>query len=163
MFQTFNVMIGEKFACEVIELDRRANRIVLSRKSVLKAEREVAKVEMLETLEVGTTHDATITSVQPYGAFADIGGLEGLIHKSEMTWERNTDPEKFVKLGDIVRVQILDINTDGDQPKIAFGMKQLMEDPFVSSMANVEVGENGRRHSDKTRRLWCIRRPRVRG
>jgi len=136
-----DVMIGEKFACEVIELDRRANRVVLSRKSVLRAEREVAKTEMLGTLEVGTTHDATITSVQPYGAFADIGGLEGLIHCSEMTWERNTDPAKFVKVGDVVRVQLLEINTDGDQPKLAFGMKQLIEDPFVSSMAEVVVGE----------------------
>lgn len=136
-----DVLIGDKFACEVIELDRRANRIVLSRKSVLRAEREVAKTEMLGTLEVGATHDATITSVQPYGAFADIGGLEGLIHCSEMTWERNTDPAKFVKVGDVVRVQLLEINTEGDDVKLAFGMKQLIEDPFISSMADVAVGE----------------------
>ena len=136
-----DTLIGEKFACEVIELNKRANRIVLSRRNVLQAEREVAQEEMLETLSVGDTHDATITSVQPYGAFADIGGLEGLIHKSEMTWERNTDPSKFVKVGDVVRIQILEINTEGDQLKIAFGMKQLIEDPFVSSMANVAVGE----------------------
>ena len=135
------IMIGEKFACEVIELDRRANRIVLSRKRVLYAEREAAKGEMLETLKVGDTHDATITSVQPYGAFADIGGLEGLIHKSEMTWERDTDPSKFVKVGDIVRIQILDINLEEKDPKIAFGMKQLIEDPFVSSMADISEGE----------------------
>ena len=135
------IMIGDKFACEVIELDRRANRIVLSRKRVLYAEREVAKEEMLQTLNVGDTHDATISSVQPYGAFADIGGLEGLIHKSEMTWERDTDPSKFVKIGDVVRVQILDINLEGNDPKIAFGMKQLIEDPFISSMANLAVGE----------------------
>ncbi len=135
------IMIGDKFACEVIELDRRANRIVLSRKRVLYAEREVAKEEMLQTLNVGDTHDATISSVQPYGAFADIGGLEGLIHKSEMTWERDTDPSKFVKIGDVVRVQILDINLEGKDPKIAFGMKQLIEDPFISSMANLAVGE----------------------
>ena len=136
-----DVMIEQKFACEVIELDKRANRIVLSRKKVLLAEREVAKEEMLGTLQVGETHDATITSVQPYGAFADIGGLEGLIHKSEMTWERDTDPSKFVKVGDVVRIQILEINLEHDQPKIAFGMKQLIEDPFVSSMADVAVGE----------------------
>ncbi|MDG1136697.1 MAG: S1 RNA-binding domain-containing protein, partial [Phycisphaerales bacterium] len=68
-----NVMIGEKMACEVIELDRRANRIVISRKKVLYAEREAAKGEMLETISVGDTYDATITSVQTYGAFADIG------------------------------------------------------------------------------------------
>ena len=135
------VMTGEKMACEVIELDKRANRIVLSRKRVLYAEREAAKGEILETLSAGDTYDATITSVQPYGAFADIGGLEGLIHKSEMTWERDTDPMKFVKVGDIVKIQILDIDLTNEQPKIAFGMKQLIEDPFISSMANIEVGE----------------------
>ncbi len=136
-----DVMIGEKFACEVIELDKRANRIVLSRKKVLLAEREIAKKEMVNTIEVGDTHDATITSVQPYGAFADIGGLEGLIHKSEMTWERNINPAKFVSVGDVVRIQILDINTEEGEPKLAFGMKQLIEDPFVSHIANVAVGE----------------------
>ena len=136
-----DVHVGDKFACEVIELDKRNNRIVLSRKTVLLAEREVAKKEMLETLGVGDTFDATITSVQPYGAFADIGGLEGLIYKSEMTWERHIDPAKFVKVGDVVRVQLLDINTDNDEPKLAFGMKQLIEDPFVSSMSDVAVGE----------------------
>jgi ribosomal protein S1 len=135
------IMIGEKFACEVIELNKRANRIVLSRRCVLKAERETAKMEMLGTINVGDTHDATITSVQPYGAFADIGGLEGLIHKSEMTWERNIDPAKFVKVGDVVRIQILDFNRDEEEPKLSFGMKQLIEDPFVSSMADVAVGE----------------------
>jgi ribosomal protein S1 len=134
-------MIGQKIACEVIELDKRANRIVLSRKRVLLAEREAAKGEMLQTLTLGATHNATITSVQPYGAFADIGGIEGLIHKSEMTWERDIDPSKFVKIGDVVKIQILDIDLTNDQPKIAFGMKQLIEDPFVSSVASIEVGE----------------------
>jgi ribosomal protein S1 len=130
-------MIGQKIACEVIELDKRANRLVLSRKRVLLAEREAAKDEMLQTLTLGDTHNATITSVQPYGAFADIGGIEGLIHKSEMTWERDIDPSKFVKIGDVVKIQILDIDLTNDQPKIAFGMKQLIEDPFVSSAANI--------------------------
>jgi ribosomal protein S1 len=134
-------MIGQKIACEVIELDKRANRIVLSRKRVLLAEREAAKDETLQTLTLGATHNATITSVQPYGAFADIGGIEGLIHKSEMTWERDIDPSKFVKIGDVVKIQILDIDLTNDQPKIAFGMKQLIEDPFVSSVASIEVGE----------------------
>ncbi len=136
-----DIMIGQKMACEVIELDRRANRIVLSRKKVLYAECEAAQEEMLETLNAGDTYDATITSVQPYGAFADIGGIEGLIHKSEMTWERDIDPSKFVKIGDIVKIQILDIDLTNEQPKIAFGMKQLIKDPFVSSMATIEVGE----------------------
>ncbi|MDP7005487.1 MAG: S1 RNA-binding domain-containing protein [Phycisphaerales bacterium] len=135
------VMIGEKMACEVIELDKRSNRIVLSRKKVLMEEQAVARDELLSSISVGDTFNATITSVQPYGAFADIGGLEGLIHKSEMTWERNTDPHKFVKVGDVVRIQVLEIDTENEKPKIAFGMKQLIEDPFVSSIAAIEVGE----------------------
>ena len=133
---------GRKFACEVIELDRRQNRVVLSRRTVLQAERKEKQEETLENLEVGATIDATITSVKPYGAFADIGGVEGLIHISEMSWDRISDASKFVKSGDLVRVQILDINNEHAPPKIALGMKQLIEDPMISTMGAIEVGEN---------------------
>ena len=71
-----SVLIGQKWACEVIELDRSKNRIVLSRRSVLQAEREVKQKETLENIEVGATVNATITTLQPYGAFADIGGID---------------------------------------------------------------------------------------
>ncbi len=133
---------GQKFACEVIELNRKQNRVVLSRKTVLQAERKEKQVETLENLEVGATIDATITSVKPYGAFADIGGIEGLIHISEMSWDRISDASKLVKTGDLVRVQILDIDHEHSPPKIALGMKQLIEDPLVSTMGAIEVGEN---------------------
>ncbi len=133
---------GQKFACEVIELNRKQNRVVLSRKTVLQAERKEKQVETLENLEVGATIDATITSVKPYGAFADIGGIEGLIHISEMSWDRIADASKLVKTGDLVRVQILDIDHEHSPPKIALGMKQLIEDPLVSTMGAIEVGEN---------------------
>jgi small subunit ribosomal protein S1 len=137
-----SIFAGQKFACEVIELDRRQNRIVLSRRAVLQAERQEKQAETLENLEVGATIDATITSIKPYGAFADIGGVEGLIHISEMSWDRISDPSKFVKTGDLVRVQILDIDHEHSPPKIALGMKQLIEDPLVSTMGAIEVGEN---------------------
>lgn len=139
-----SVFVGEKFACEVIELDRSKNRIVLSRRSVLQAEQQEKQNETLGELEIGATLDATITSVKPYGAFADIGGIEGLIHISEMSWERVNDASKFVKVGDLVRVQVLDIEepTQGQtRPKIALGMKQLIEDPMISTLGAIEVGE----------------------
>ena len=136
------IFSGQKFACEVIELNRKQNRVVLSRKTVLQAERKEKQVETLENLEVGATIDATITSVKPYGAFADIGGIEGLIHISEMSWDRISDASKLVKTGDLVRVQILDIDHEHSPPKIALGMKQLIEDPLVSTMGAIEVGEN---------------------
>ncbi len=137
-----SIFAGQKFACEVIELDRRQNRIVLSRRAVLQAERQEKQAETLENLEVGATIDATITSIKPYGAFADIGGVEGLIHISEMSWDRISDPSKFVKSGDLVRVQILDIDNEHAPPKIALGMKQLIEDPMISTIGSIEVGEN---------------------
>jgi small subunit ribosomal protein S1 len=133
---------GQKFACEVIELNKRQNRIVLSRRSVLQAERKEKQKETLGNLEVGATLDATITSIKPYGAFADIGGLEGLIHISEMSWDRISDAAIIVKTGDLVRVQILDIDNEHSPPKIALGMKQLIEDPMISTMGDIEVGEN---------------------
>jgi small subunit ribosomal protein S1 len=137
-----SIFTGQKFACEVIELDRSKNRIVLSRRAVLKAEQKEKQQETLENLEVGATVDATITSIKPYGAFADIGGIEGLIHISEISWERISDPSKFVKSGDLVRVQILDIDHEHSPPKIALGMKQLIEDPMVATLGTIEVGEN---------------------
>ncbi len=137
-----SIFAGQKFACKVIELDRRQNRIVLSRRTVLQAERKEKQAETLENLEVGATVDATVTSVKPYGAFADIGGVEGLIHISEMSWDRISDASKFVKTGDFVRVQILDIDHEQSPPKIALGMKQLIEDPMISTMGSIEVGEN---------------------
>ncbi len=135
------VFVGQKFPCEVIELDRHKNRIVLSRRSVLQAERQEKQRETLENLEVGASLNATITNLQPYGAFADIGGIEGLIHLSEMSWQRVSDASKIVKCGDLVRVQILDIDRENDPPKIALGMKQLIEDPMVASIGSLEVGE----------------------
>lgn len=136
-----NILIGKKWACEVIELDRRKNRIVLSRRSVLQAEREEKQKETLKNLEVGAAVNATITTLQPYGAFADIGGIEGLIHCSEMSWDRVSDPSKIVKVGDLVRVQVLEINRDHEPPRLALGMKQLIEDPMISTLGSIEVGQ----------------------
>ena len=136
-----SVLIGQKWACEVIELDRSKNRIVLSRRSVLQAEREVKQKETLKNIEVGATVNATITTLQPYGAFADIGGIEGLIHLSEMSWDRVSDASKIVKTGDLVRVQVLKINLDHEPPRIALGMKQLIVDPMISTLGSIEVGQ----------------------
>ena len=121
--------VGEKFTCEVIELDRSSNRLVLSRKRVLLVEKEEAGIELLASLTIGDTLEATITTIQPYGAFADIGGIEGLIHISEMAWDRVSDASKVVKVGQTVMVTLLDIQQDHSPPRIALGMKQLLKNP----------------------------------
>lgn len=121
--------VGEKFTCEVIELDKSSNRLVLSRKRVLLIEKETAGNELLATLTIGDTLEATITTIKPYGAFADIGGIEGLIHISEMSWDRVSDASKLVTTGQTVMVKLLDIQQDHSPPRIALGMKQLLKNP----------------------------------
>jgi len=135
-----SIFVGEKFPCEVIELDQSRNRLVLSRRSVLAAERERNQGELLESLELGATVSATITSIKPYGAFADIGGLEGLIHVSEMSWKRLDNPEALLSVGDAVKVKVVDIDHDHEPPKLALSMKQLLEDPFAGAIDKIEPG-----------------------
>ena len=106
------IMVGKKFPCRVIELDKQGNRLVLSRRDLLEEERKRNRQALMETLEVGQTHTGLVTSVQSYGAFTDIGGIEGLVHISDMSWERLSSAELLVKPGDQIQVQILKIDLD---------------------------------------------------
>ncbi len=135
------IFVGEKMPCQVIELDLARNRMVLSRRDMLEAERAEARTTLLETLEPGQVLDAVITRVQPFGAFADIGGMDGLIHVSEMSWQRVQDPGLIVKVGDAVAVQVLSIDAEQDPPRVGLGMKQLTTDPMHSLMDGFAEGD----------------------
>lgn len=135
------VFVGEKMTCEVIELDRNRGRIVLSRRSVMETERAEAAEELMDQLEPGTVHTATIRSIKPFGAFADLGGLDGLIHVSDLSWSRVNDPKEVVKEGQEVRVIILKLEPRGDgPPRIGLGMKQLEDDPYQAQASAIEEG-----------------------
>ncbi|MDG2199610.1 MAG: S1 RNA-binding domain-containing protein [Phycisphaerales bacterium] len=135
------IYVGQKMPCQVMELDRARNRMVLSRRDMLEAERAEARASLLETLEPGQVLDAVITRVQPFGAFADIGGMDGLIHVSEMSWQRVQDPNHLVKVGDAVAVQILTVDTEHDPPRIALGMRQLTTDPMQTVLDGFTEGD----------------------
>ena len=135
-----SVFVGEKFPCEIIELDRHKNRIILSRRSALEAERLRTREKLMETLEVGQQLPAVITSLQPYGAFADLGGVDGLIHISDLSYERIKDPAEVVKVGQTVEVKVLKIDTSHDPPKIGLGLKQLQTDPYQAKSGELEEG-----------------------
>jgi small subunit ribosomal protein S1 len=134
------VFVGEKLTCEVIELDRTRGRIVLSRRRPLEADRARRREELLAKLQEGETVAAIITSIKPYGAFADLGGIDGLIHVSDLSHERVKDPAQVVKEGDRVNVKILKIDRETDPPRIGLGLKQTLADPFASSVQALEVG-----------------------
>ncbi len=135
-----SVFVGDKMTCEVLELDRRRGRIILSRRSPLQVERAQLRDELLGKLEVGEQRPALVTSIQPYGAFADLGGLEGLIHISDMSHERIKDPSDVVKEGEQVQVQVLKIDREFDPPRIGLGMKQCMADPYLTQTAEIKAG-----------------------
>ena len=135
------VFIGEKMPCEILELNRRQGRIVLSRRLHLETERTHLRKKLLATLDVGQIHSAVITSIKPYGAFADLGGIDGLIHISDLSYERLKDPSQVVKEGDQVEVKVLKIDESQTPPRIGLGLKQLKADPYEESVGKLHVGD----------------------
>ncbi len=135
-----SVFIGEKFPVQIIELNKDKNRLVVSRKAVIAIERADQREKLLAVLEVGQTRTATITSVQSYGAFADIGGVDGLIHISDLAHDRVKAASDVVKVGDVVTVKVLKLDLSQSPAKIGLGMKQLVADPGVAAMQAIEAG-----------------------
>jgi small subunit ribosomal protein S1 len=137
-----SVFIGEKLPCEVLELDRQRGRIILSRRSALEAERKLTREKLLNELEVGRQMPAVITSLQAYGAFADLGGIDGLIHISDIAYERLHHPSERLKVGEQVEVKVLKIARDADPPRISLGMKQCMADPLKAKLEEIAPGQS---------------------
>ena len=126
-----SIFLNEKVRCEIIELNRKRGRIVLSRRKVVAAEQERRREELLGTLEIGRQMTGVITTIQPYGAFADIGGIDGLIHISDMSYERINHPSEVVKVGDQVNVKILKLEQDdsGEVTRIDLGSSRRSRTP----------------------------------
>lgn len=136
-----SVFVGEKMPCEVMEVDRQRGRIILSRRNHMKQERVEQRTQLLATLEVGQVLPAVIVSIRPFGAFADIGGMDGLIHISDMSYERIKTPTDVVKEGQQVQVKVLKIDRSQDPPKLSLGLKQTMDDPAKSTLASLKEGD----------------------
>ncbi len=137
-----SVFVGEKMPCEIIELDRHRGRIILSRRSTLEAERLKLRHKLMDEIKEGEHRPAVITSVQAYGAFADIGGVDGLIHISDMAYQRIKHPSEVVKEGQQVTVEVLKIDRDHEPPRIGLGMKQCLADPYEAHASEIKAGDN---------------------
>jgi|GEM_PF-1027472 len=132
--------VGKKLTCVIRKVDRAGRgNIVLSRRDHLAVERKELRSKLRETLEVGQTIEGEVISVQPYGAFVDIGGVEGLVHVSDMSHERHVKPENVVKPGDMVQVQVLKL--DWSEDRLSLGMKQVLPDPFEQATSGIKEGE----------------------
>lgn len=136
-----SVFIGEKFPCQIVELNKDKNRLILSRKAVIAQERAARRDQLLTELAEGQIRPATIISLQPYGAFADLGGVDGLIHISDLTHDRIKHPSEAVKEGEVVQVKIKRIDRSGEAPKISLSRKETMSDPLAAAITSISAGE----------------------
>ena len=143
-----SVFVGEKMTCQVSQLDTRGRgNIVLSRRDLLQKERVENASKLKDSLQEGQTLDGTVRKIMPFGAFVDIGGVDGLVHLSDLTYDRTGFGEnavgKHVKEGQQVRVKVLKIewdDTDIRKSRISLGMKQLAADPFQTAVADIKEG-----------------------
>ncbi|MBU5669165.1 bifunctional 4-hydroxy-3-methylbut-2-enyl diphosphate reductase/30S ribosomal protein S1 [Peptoniphilus sp. MSJ-1] len=131
--------IGEEFETEIIDFDKRKKRIVLSRKNVLQKEVDEKREEVYSKLQEGDVIEGTVQRLTNFGAFVDVGGVDGLIHISELSWNRVKHPSDVVSPGETVKVQVL--NVDKDKNRIALGLKQTTEKPWDVFTNEVSVGD----------------------
>ncbi len=152
-----SVFIGEKFPCQIVELNKDKNRLILSRKAVIAQERAARRDQLLTELAEGQIRPATIISLQPYGAFADLGGVDGLIHISDLTHDRIKHPSEAVKEGEVVQVKIKRIDRSGEAPKISLSRKETMSDPLAAAITSISRRDR-HRQGDPDHRLRRLRR-----
>jgi 4-hydroxy-3-methylbut-2-enyl diphosphate reductase len=132
------VYVGKTFEAQPIEVDRDKQRAVFSRRTLLEAQRRASEATAIEKLSVGQVLTGEVRRLATFGAFVDVGGIEGLVHVSEMAWHRVKDAADIVKVGDEVQVQVLKV--DKELRKISLGMKQLQPDPWNTAVAEFAEG-----------------------
>ncbi len=123
---------------QILKMDRRRGNIVVSRRSVLEETRAEQRADIVARLAEGQVIDGVVKNITDYGAFIDLGGIDGLLHVTDMAWRRVNHPSEIVNVGDTVKVQIVRINPDTQ--RISLGMKQLQDDPWQSIDAKYPLG-----------------------
>ena len=133
-----NAYLGTRIEARVIEMDRNRNNVVLSRRVVLEEARKAERQEILSKLKPGMRLKGTVSSIVDFGAFVDLGGIDGLVHISELSWNHVNHPSEVVKVGQEVEVQVLDV--DLSRERISLGLKQTTEDPWRTLVKKYPVG-----------------------
>ena len=132
--------VGQSFEFKVIKYAKRGHDIVLSRTALIDDENRMKREEAMAKIEVGAVLDGKVVSIQKYGAFVDVGGVEGLVHVSEISYQHVDNPKEVLSVGQDVKVSVIAIENVKGQQKLSLSMKRLEEDPFDSLVAGIEVG-----------------------
>src|SRR3954453_7035338 len=131
--------VGRTLQAKIIELDKNRNNVVLSRRSYLEETQKEQREDFLANLKPGEVRKGTVSSVVSFGAFVDLGGMDGLIHVSELSWKHVDHPGSVVAVGDEVTVQVLDV--DFDRERISLSLKATQQDPWQEFASTHEVGQ----------------------
>ena len=140
--QNLEQYVGQTLEMKVISLSKRRHNIVLSRRAWLEAELVQKRSEVLNTLEVGQQVKGVVKNITAFGAFVDLGGVDGLLHKTDMAWKRIHHPSDVVSVGEEIEVQVIGINQENE--KISLGLKQKTPDPWTDIEEKYPVGSTVR-------------------
>jgi len=131
--------VGQSLECKIIELDKNRNNVVLSRRAFLEETQRETRDEFLANLKPGEVRSGKVSSVVNFGAFVDLGGMDGLVHVSELSWKHVDHPSSVVQVGDEVTVQVLDV--DLSRERISLSLKATQQDPWQEFANGHQVGE----------------------
>ncbi|NVL90595.1 MAG: 30S ribosomal protein S1 [Desulfobacterales bacterium] len=133
-------LVGKTFEFKVLKYNRKRSNIVLSRRVILEKERESKRSETLATIEEGRVMTGVVKNITEYGAFIDLGGIDGLLHITDMSWGRISHPSEMFSVGDEVAVKIL--NLDLERERVSLGLKQLVPDPWTTAEEKYAIGSH---------------------
>jgi small subunit ribosomal protein S1 len=136
--RNLDAYIGQPIEVRVIKLNKKRGNVVVSRKEILEEEQTAKRNETLEHLEEGTVLTGTVKNLTDYGAFVDLGGIDGLLHITDMSWGRLTHPRDLVNVGDEIQVKVLKF--DKDKQRVSLGFKQLSPDPWLDAVERYPIG-----------------------
>ena len=131
-------LVGQEIECRITKLDPASEDVVVDRRVVLEEREQAAKLEAVERLKEGSVVPGTVRTVTDFGAFVDLGGVDGLLHVSDMTYARGVKPSEVVTPGQALEVKILKINRE--TRKISLGLKQLAPDPWTAAAGKYTAG-----------------------
>lgn len=135
----YATLMGGSLRLKVIDIDRKRNRLILSERLAMREWRRQQKEQLLDSLKEGDTLEGMISSIADFGAFVDLGGADGLIHLSELSWNRVSHPSEVVKVGDKIKVQVLSVDTE--RRRIGLSLRRLAPQPWEVIDTTYEVGQ----------------------
>ncbi len=137
--KNFDDLIGQEFDFQIVKVDEMRKNLVVSRKAILEESLNEKRQELMTTIEVGASLEGVVKNITDFGAFVDLGGVDGLIHITDFSWGRINHPSEIVSIGDNIKVQVIDFNKETS--RISLGLKQLVDNPWETIPDKFKVGD----------------------